>query len=297
MTVTQSFKALPQFGPYVAVAAAAWLLAHVSAGYIGFFLKKPVLKAAPVIQSAKPISLSEVPSGKEEILARNLFDRTLTDPSEAQGSAFVDVGQEAVLTDLKLTLLGTFVAPSDEDCIAHIREAGKDEGKRVKVGQKIMDKHDVKKILRGRVEFVNADNRRLEFLGFSITKKTTFVASAKPAPGANPTAFPGINRLSDTEVLISQDEWNAAMKNLNNILTQASGFQTAEGFQIRSIVPGSIYQKLGITGGDLLLSVNNEKLTDISKALTTFDKLRSERNFEITIRRGGSNRTFKYQIV
>lgn len=69
-----------------------------------------------------------------------------------------------------------------------------------------------------------------------------------------------------------------------------------QGFQIRKIVPGSIFERLGLTNGDIIKSVNGESLTTADKALRLFTVFRNEREINLEIERGSKPIVLSYIV-
>jgi general secretion pathway protein C len=69
-----------------------------------------------------------------------------------------------------------------------------------------------------------------------------------------------------------------------------------EGFVIREIRPGGVYQSLGLRNGDVLLRVNEFDISDPETALQVFTALRGMDKVELDIVRGGSRMTLTYAI-
>lgn len=283
----------------VVIAICAWLLAGLVASLFSYFLARTPAPVPAATVSTAP-SLAHAPSAKEAILRRNLLNRTLSDPNESDLPAFVP-GQQAVKTDLKIVLFGTIVTPDPQSSLATV-QVEKDI-KHYHVGELLDKKHPVQKIERGRVEFVNKSNGRLEYVGFAERQFTP-----PPARGPRGIASVGgeggefITKAGDNDFTIDAKEWEKSLSNINQIITQARavpnmvGGGKVEGFRIFAIRPDSIYQKLGLVNGDVLLNVNGMEIDSINKALSVFENLKSERNFEIKVNRGGQPRSFKYEV-
>jgi general secretion pathway protein C len=69
-----------------------------------------------------------------------------------------------------------------------------------------------------------------------------------------------------------------------------------EGYVIREIRPGGIYQSLGLKSGDVLLRINEYNISNPEAALQAFTALRGLDRVELDIVRGGSRMTLTYQI-
>jgi general secretion pathway protein C len=68
------------------------------------------------------------------------------------------------------------------------------------------------------------------------------------------------------------------------------------GFRIYHIRNGSLYQKLGLTNGDVIQRINGYEFTSPERALEAYSNLMSAGNLSVEILRGGKTRTFSYDI-
>jgi len=58
----------------------------------------------------------------------------------------------------------------------------------------------------------------------------------------------------------------------------------------------SLYEKLGLKNGDILLSVNDTSLADPTEALRIFDKLKEEKSIKVDVERNGASKALNYEI-
>jgi general secretion pathway protein C len=68
------------------------------------------------------------------------------------------------------------------------------------------------------------------------------------------------------------------------------------GFRISEIVPGSLYEMIGLQNGDVIQRVNAQDVDDPSKFFQLYQGLRNERNISIDLIRGGQRQTLNYDI-
>jgi len=69
-----------------------------------------------------------------------------------------------------------------------------------------------------------------------------------------------------------------------------------EGFRVLGIQSNSIYGKLGIRNGDIILEVNNQIVDNPQKALSFFDKLGPNEDVGVKVNRRGRHRTLTYTL-
>jgi general secretion pathway protein C len=88
---------------------------------------------------------------------------------------------------------------------------------------------------------------------------------------------------------------------MSQILTQARALPYLEngkttGFRLSEIVPGSIYEKIGLQNGDVIQKVNSQDVDDPGKFFQLYQGLQNEQNISIDVLRGGQRQTLNYEI-
>lgn len=101
--------------------------------------------------------------------------------------------------------------------------------------------------------------------------------------------------------LVDQKKVLDALENPNQLMTDArlqpniaNGRQ--EGFILREVRNGGIYQSLGLQNGDVLLRINDYNISNPENALQAFTALRGMDRVQVDIMRGGQKMTMTYQI-
>jgi general secretion pathway protein C len=93
-----------------------------------------------------------------------------------------------------------------------------------------------------------------------------------------------------------------ALSDINNILTQARAVPNfengvASGYKLFQIVPGSIYDKLGLQNGDVITGLNGEPINDPGKAFEMMSQLKTSNHLELQVRKEGKPAsTYTYDI-
>jgi general secretion pathway protein C len=136
-------------------------------------------------------------------------------------------------------------------------------------------------------------------------------AAAPPNLGVSPMPFPGqpvaqgdqggVKQLSDNSYVVAKTELNSALSNLSQLATQARivpSFKNgvANGFKLFSIVPDSLYSKIGIQNGDVIRRINGYEMNSPDKALEIYQKLRDANRVEVEIERRGETLRKSYSI-
>jgi general secretion pathway protein C len=126
-----------------------------------------------------------------------------------------------------------------------------------------------------------------------VVDDTTIVSMQKPGTG--------VQKLSNSKYMVDQKEVLASTENMSQILTQARALPYLEqgktvGFRLSEIVPGSIYDKIGLQNGDVIQKVNSQDVDDPAKFFQLYQGLRNERSITIDVMRGGQRQTLNYDI-
>ncbi len=163
-----------------------------------------------------------------------------------------------------------------------------------RINQKLPDGSTIVKVLRDKVSIRRSDG---VMVGLEVVDETKIVSIQKP--GTNGGA--SVRKLSDGKWAVDQKEVLASTENINQILTQARALPFQEqgktvGFRISEIVPGSIYEKIGLQNGDVIQRVNSQEVDDPAKFFQLYQGLKNERSISIDLIRSGQRQTLNYEI-
>ena len=114
--------------------------------------------------------------------------------------------------------------------------------------------------------------------------------SGAPAPQGVGT---GIRPLSPTEYEVPRAELDNILGDIDKIATQARSVPVIkdgrmQGLRLFAIRPDSVYQRLGISNGDVITRINGEQLDSISRGLQLFANLRDTRRIDVELERSGA---------
>jgi general secretion pathway protein C len=132
-------------------------------------------------------------------------------------------------------------------------------------------------------------------------------AGASPNLGVAPVPPPpsgggdGVKQLSENNYSVSKKEIDKALNNLSELATQARivpSFKNgvSNGFKLFSIVPDSLYSKIGVQNGDVIHKINGYEMNSPDKALEIYQKLRDATRIEIELERRGETVRKQYSI-
>jgi general secretion pathway protein C len=102
-------------------------------------------------------------------------------------------------------------------------------------------------------------------------------------------------------IAINRSQIDSAVQNPNKLLEEIKirpHFEKGQldGLTITSIKPDSIFRKMGLVSGDILTSVNGEKIESINDALKFYETIKSASTVKVDIKRRGQMQTIEYNI-
>lgn len=214
------------------------------------------------------------------ITERNIFLTTL---KEVKGSAsaggIFDSEQKAADFDLKGT-----VACNSSFGFIFIEERGSKKQKLYRLGDMIGSSKLVK-ITRNTATLRNGDRDTI------LKVKETVEGQLLPDSPAGSAA--------SRNLTMSKQAVNEKLSNLNNLMRRAvvrpfirRGVQ--EGFIISNIAPGSLYEKMGLQNGDIVVDVNHNKIKGADDLLQVVNLMQSGSNIGLNIKRRGKEETINY---
>lgn len=161
-----------------------------------------------------------------------------------------------------------------------------------RLGQKLPDGSRIVKVKRDSVTLKRTDGSTVDI---QIVDDTKIVNIARAAPGS------GVRKVGEGRFLVDQREVASSTENLNQILTQARALPFIEhgktvGFRISEIVPGSIYEKIGLVNGDVIQRVNAQDVDDPGRFFQLYQGLKDEKQVSIDLLRNGQRQTVNYDI-
>lgn len=249
-------------------------------------------------------------------------DEVKTDGPKADG--------ELEQSQLPINLLGTFVASLNDYSYATLQIEG--ENKIASVGSEYLDgKAKVVKIAPGHI--VLREDAHYTYVKLWGDKPPQAPAGAggpgkgppaigRPPPvsaahppsdvaGANaPTDNPpstndeiaaGISKTGAYDYDVSRsmiDKQLADMQKLQQDARVIPHYKDKDyaGFKLVGVRPGSLYRALGIRSGDVITSINGDKIDSPNKALQLFESLKNSSDIAVEIERRGQPKTLSYKI-
>ena len=285
---------------------APYALAVVLAAYLAARTVSTLAAAAiapePVVQQARAaLHVADQPLKLDAEKVAKLFDVPLPNSSASTETAEDLHGPGVwnpvpIRSSLHGTLIGTAIADPHFYSLCQITNPDLNETQVYAMG----DKYQNARIYRIEKERVLLDH---DGLNEYIDTKGLAAASLQGsllAPVQRGDAG-GVRQLSDRQYVMARSELNAALTNLPDLATKARIMPSykngvADGFKLFSIVPDSLYAKIGIQNGDVIRRINGYEMNSPEKALEIYQKLRDASRIEVEIERRGETLRNAYSI-
>jgi len=227
------------------------------------------------------------------IVDRNLFDTKAT--LEAAPKT-VDV-EALEQTSLQLKLWGTVTGPPEE-AYAVIEEGGKRDQNLFRVGDTIQNA-TVKLILREKIILnVEGKDEILEIekaVGKGSAPARTLAGRRIPARSA------GQMPVSVQKITLRRNQIDSAIQDVSQLMNQVNirphFYQgQPDGMMLSRIKPNSIFMRMGLRNGDVITGVNGRDIATVDDALGFYENLKTADNVNLSIKRGGRQRSIEYSI-
>lgn len=191
-----------------------------------------------------------------------------------------------------IKLIGTI---SDNDLYGYAVFIGKDGKQEIfKKGDSVFGRGLLKRIEKSKV-FIEEESILTEIPISDIVVTNKDVTSRGSELPDLVTSF------GEGEYLIDQEALQQALDNPHQIMTSARLIPNMvnnkqEGFILREVKKGGIYDSMGLKNGDTLLQINDYNISNPANALQAFTALRGMETVRLDIIRSGIKTTMTYQI-
>lgn len=231
------------------------------------------------------------------ILERNIFNSKpiFVPPPASTVTPVAPVREEKPPVPIKL--IGT-VAGSEDYSYAIIEDPFQKTNKIFRINDSIAPGIKLLDITRNRIT-ISRDGKKEEIEPGG--QDTPFQAQPRPPVHQPPPFSPETSQAAQPTVTIAREELEEATQDMNKLLTQARLVPNftggvADGFRIFSIVPSSLFEKVGLKNGDILHGINGVELKDPEKALQVYQLLKDNDRFVIDLMRAGQKMTLNYEV-
>ncbi|MCX5707738.1 MAG: PDZ domain-containing protein [Candidatus Omnitrophica bacterium] len=213
-----------------------------------------------------------------------------TAPREARVAALpsrtIFSGQELKKKSVQLELLGTIMG---RNSTAFIYNPETQSSGLYKVNN-VVDGFKVAEVLSGKV-----------ILEKDGSKHELFLSSRRVKPIKENESF--VAKDESGTMIISKFQMMAQMFKANEILSKIkimpladSAANKLKGFRVDNVPSGSIIEEAGIKSGDVIYSVQGQRLQSMQDALSMFNRIQSQSRVEVVLLRNDQPVTLKYEI-
>jgi general secretion pathway protein C len=263
---------------------------------------KPALVQQAGAAASQPAAGAQRAELDADKVAR-LFDVPLPKPAPAGGPEIVEPVKTGwnpvpVRSSLHGTLVGTAIADPAKYSLVQLANPDLNETQVYAIG----DKYQGARIYEVQKDRVLIDNDgKNEYIDNSAAAPPNLgVTSGLPQPQPS-GGGDGVKQLSENQYVVAKSEINNALTNLSDLATKARivpSFKNgvANGFKLFSIVPDSLYAKIGVQNGDVIRRINGYEMNSPDKALEIYQKLRDASRIEIELERRGETVRKSYSI-
>jgi general secretion pathway protein C len=235
------------------------------------------------------------------IAERDLFrTRTATPVQPAAQAQSIDALDE---TQLKLRLWGT-VSGDPTKAYAVIEDLQKRQQDLYRIGDAIQQA-TLKMILREKVVITVAGKDEVLSMEENTRSSGRAVAGVESEQSlTEPEEFaPTEDRMMDRaqKVSLNRGIIDAAMQDVSKLMTEITITPHMEegqssGLAISNIRPNSIFRRMGLRNGDILVGVDGQEIRSVDDAMRFYESLRSASELKVQINRRGQERTIDYSI-
>jgi general secretion pathway protein C len=125
------------------------------------------------------------------------------------------------------------------------------------------------------------------------------IEELKAGSSASQSQF--VKKIGDKQYLLDRRKVQQSLESPEHILSDARLFPNIkngkqEGFLVQEIIPGGIYDSLGLKNGDTLLRINGLQISNPEVAIQAMSAMRGMNTVNLDIIRGSSKMTLNYQI-
>ncbi len=219
---------------------------------------------------------------------RAIMDRNLFKTKTGTGGRPQKLDIESLTpTDLKLKLLGT-VTGDEKKAYAVIEDTAVRRQNLYKIGDTIQNA-TLKMILREKV--VLHVNGKDEILGIEKVREERKTDRSPERKSAS----------SSRNIAIKRSQIDTALQDVNTLMKQVRiqpHFQNGkpDGLRLTGVRPNSIFYKMGLKSGDIIMGVDGKNIESVDDALKFYQSLQSASKVQLQLKRRGRPKTIEYNI-
>ncbi len=258
------------------------------------------LKALPQVPAAADGSLVDSDAGQPPFYPRDRYDvilkRNLFKIEEVQAAGKIKKHEPDInlndleKTKLNLKLRGTVTGGEDGENFAVI-EGGKIRDQALyKKGDTVEEGAVVKKILRGMVVL----NYRGEDQILEMEEKKTGAEKNSLQEKSGPAKVSESMDIKRTLIDESMSDISSLMKQVRVRPHFTAG--KSDGLLLYGIQHDSLFRKMGIKNGDIIMGVDGNEIESVDDALSLYENLKTASNVKLQIKRRGRIKEIEYHV-
>jgi len=241
-------------------------------------------ESPPAAALIQPSPGHTAPESLQDLLRYPLI-RSAAEPA-AEGPASID----APKTSLNLKLVGLMYSKDKKQARAII-ESEEEGARSYSTHERVADKAEIYSIGPDRVILLHAGRKEALMLDPESSK-----ASLQSEAGRQGASSPGNDRSSAELQTASSQNSASAPKKTDEIMRDFSATPVMEegelvGFRLKAVRNPELMDEWGIDPDDVITAVNGMPLNSQGRIMVLYDKLRKQREFELTLTNGGNSRT------
>ncbi|MFQ5355401.1 MAG: type II secretion system protein N [Mariprofundaceae bacterium] len=254
----------------------SWMLAGL--------VVKPMLPSSGNLQPLQPEEESYSVNVQELIAAAPFGKAAVPKPSKA-----------AVKSRLAIKLLGTILAGEQSAALVKAKQGSAEEV--FYIGEAISPGVLLREIEASQIVIEVSGRREIIMLDASAPINTGLLQKKRRQGKLKKiSAQVPVQRLRLSRSVLGKE-----MQNMAKLMTQARltpYFEKgkANGFQISEIVPGSIYQRIGLRNGDIIGNVNGLSPSRMDQVASIIQTLKESQSLEILVQRNKRSLKLQYEI-
>ena len=274
----------------VLITVVAFLIADITAILISQRLEVPVLQTVPPLPKNEDLGALPRPRiVSASILQSGVFRRPIEMPGLPDKIGQIGQNRRFPVEPLKVRLIGTVVGEPTRS-FAVLGDLVTNEQTLYRLNDRVLGAAKIVAIERNKIKIKRGEY--LETLEVALDD-TTF---PKPVP-QTAVAEPGDPR----RLVLDRREVNAGFENLASLMTKARVYPhlsdgKTDGFMIRDIVPGSLYERIGLRNNDILRRINGIEVRDPETLFKLLLGLKDETAISLDLIRSARPETYAYEI-
>ena len=250
-----------------------------------------------LLNDGSPPAAALIPSSPKNAEAESLQDllRYPLIQSASKSTAQSPASIDAHKTSLNLKLVGLMYS-TDKNQARAIIESQTDGARSYSTHERVADKVEIYSIEPDRIILLHAGQR--EALMLDPEDET----SSKPDAESQPTSADVNIQASTAPPSAGRQDSAAIPKKTADVMREFSATPVMEegklvGFNLKALKNPEILSEWGIGPDDVITAVNGIPLDSQGKLMVLYDKLKKQKEFELTLNKGGNSRTLAVDLT